>query len=282
MRPSAILYAISAAVVSLSAARATAATGPSVQIRGAALRVVVIPENRRDIAVVVVRGSRGLPLKVRWAGRQVTIIGNVARRVRGCGVANATRSIRIWGRGETPLAELPQIVLRTPMDVHISAGEAVFGVIGRTANLDLTNQGCGAWTVANVAGRMRVDQAGAGLTRTGTAQSADLSVAGSGRLTTQAVGGALTAVSSGAGDIDVVSTKGPLDARIAGAGAVRIASGEALRMKASIAGSGDIAFGGAVKDLNAMIAGSGRVRVARVAGTVTKRVFGAGNVVIGP
>ena len=216
------------------------------------------------------------------AGRQVTITGNVARRVRGCGVANATRSIRIWGRGETPLAGLPQIVLRTPMDVHISAGEAVFGVIGRTTNLDLTNQGCGAWTVANVDGRMRVDQAGGGLTRTGAAQSADLSVAGSGRLTTQAVGGAVTAVSSGAGDIDVVSTKGPIDARIAGAGSVRIARGEALRMKASIAGSGDIAFGGAVKDLNAMIAGSGRVRVARVAGTVSKRVFGAGNVVIGP
>ena len=185
-------------------------------------------------------------------------------------------------RGETAVAALPEVVIRTPMEVHISAGDAVFGAVGRSATLDLTNQGCGAWTVADVAKRMRVDQAGSGVTRTGTAGSADLSVAGSGVLSTQAVADGVTAVSSGDGEIRIASVKGALDVRIAGAGAIRVAAGDATMLKASIAGSGDVVFAGEVKDVDAMIAGSGHVRVARVAGTVTKRVFGVGSVVIGP
>ena len=278
MPPSIISCAFGAALVGLSVAQAA----PTVQIRGAAARVVVIPGARRDIAVVVVHTARGLPLKIRRSGQQVIITGTVARRIRGCVVAGGRSSIRIWSRGETAVASLPEVVIRTPMDVRISAGDAVFGAIGRSTSLDLTNQGCGAWTVADVATRMRVDQAGSGTTRTGTAQSADLSVAGSGVLNTQAIAGGVTAVSSGDGEIRIASSKGPLDVRIAGAGAIRFGAGETASMKASIAGSGDIVFAGEVKDLDAMIAGSGHVRVARVAGAVTKRLFGVGSVVIGP
>lgn len=267
-----------AALLGGGVARAAA----SVQIRGAAVRVVVIPEARRTIGVEILHAARSLPLKVRRLGDRVTILGNVARRVHGCGLTGGRQTVHIGGHGDTPIEALPQIVLRTPMDVRISAGDAAFGSIGRSVALDLTNQGCGTWTVADVAGRMRVDQAGAGVTRTGTAQTADLSVAGSGTLKTQAIAGGVTAVSSGAGDIVVARIDGAVDVRVAGAGTIRIAGGRAPMFKASIAGSGDVAFAGDVRDLDAMIAGPGQVKVGRVTGVVTKRVFGTGRVTVGP
>ena len=267
------------AVAALSAVAAWA--GPSVQFRGAAVRVVVIPEARRDVAVMVLRNARGLPLKIRRAGDRVTITGTVARGIRGCVVVGKRQYVRIWNRGDTVVEALPQIVLRTPTSVRISAGDAVFGSVGRSGSLDLTNQGCGTWTVADVAGRMHVDQTGPGTIRTGTALVADLNVALAGVLQTQGITRGVTAVSSGDGEITVAAMNGPLDARVAGAGAIRIKAGEASTLAASIAGSGEIEFAGKAGSLNATIAGSGHVRVAAVAGGVKKQVYGAGDISIG-
>ena len=50
---------------------------------------------------------------------------------------------------------MPQVVIRTPRDVNVDAGGAVFGSVGRSASLDLGNAGCGDWTIANVDGRRR-------------------------------------------------------------------------------------------------------------------------------
>jgi len=254
---------------------------PSVEIRGAAARVVVMPEARRDIQVTMVRAVRGLPLRVRRSGERVIISGNVGRRIRGCDKTGGQPIVHVWSRGGIAYANLPQVVIRTPMAVSLSAGDAVFGAVGRTVGLDLTNQGCGDWTVANVAGRMRVDQAGAGVMRTGAAQTADLSVAGSGKVITQPIAGGVTAVSSGSGDITIAAIAGSIDARVAGAGAIHVEAGTATTVNASIAGSGDIRFNGTARGLNAMIAGPGRVSVKRVTGSVSKRVFGSGAVTVG-
>ncbi len=272
-----ITWAVVAGLLGVTVARAA----PTLVIRGAAARVVVIPEARGDIAVFIERATPGLPLKIRRLGDRVTITGNVARRVRGCFTVAGRQSVRVWSRGAVAYEALPKLVVHAPMDLRLTAGDAVFGEIGRSTSLDLTNQGCGDWTVANVAGRMRIDQAGAGVTRAGTARSADLSVAGSGKVITQPIAGGVTAVSSGAGDIKVSSINGPYDVRVAGAGTIVTNAGLATSMTASIAGSGAIRFGGTALNLQAMIAGPGQVRVDRVTGSVSKRVFGSGSVTVG-
>lgn len=255
---------------------------PSVLIRGAAARVAVIPETRRDIEVTVLKTNPKLPLRIRRVGSRVLITGDVSRRVRGCGAPDTPRGVALRGRGSIAVSALPQLVIRTPMAVRLMAGDAVFGVIGRSASVDFTNLGCGDWLVANVQGRLHVDQAGAGSTRTGSAAVGDLAVAGSGRIATRTMARGLTAISSGSGDIAVAEiSSGPVDARIAGTGNIEIGAGRAGAMNASIAGSGDVKMGGVAQSLAASITGSGDVRVAKVTGRVTRRTFGSGEVKVG-
>jgi hypothetical protein len=256
---------------------------PTVQIRGVAARVAIIPEARSDIRVTVLRTNPRLPLHIRRIGGKILIAGDVSRRVHSCDAPTTPGAISLKSRGDIPIASLPWLVIRTPLDVRLEAGDAVFGVIGRSASLDFTNLGCGDWTIADVRGRMRIDQAGAGHTRTGSAGSADLAVAGSGQVDVRAVGQGLAAVSSGSGDIDVARVKsGAVDTRIAGTGNIAIAAGQAGPMTASIAGSGDVRMGGSAQSLAASIAGSGDVTVAKVSGRVTRQIFGPGQVRTGP
>ncbi len=255
---------------------------PSLDIRGAAARVVVIPEPRTDILVTLTRASKRLPIRVRSFGKTTFITGDIGHRVHGCEVSGGVRSVGIWGRGRFAYDDLPQLVVRAPRDVKVTAGDAVFGEVGRSDSLDLTNRGCGGWTIANVNGRARINQAGSGDTRGGGAGAADLSVVGSGDINFRDVRGGVTAVSSGSGNITIASLRGPFNVRIAGSGDVTAKSGAASNMNAEIAGSGDVGFGGVARTLKVSIAGSGDVSVARVEGAVNKRVFGSGSVTIGP
>jgi hypothetical protein len=259
-----------------------AAAAPSLQIRGAAARMAIIPEARSDVRVTILRTNPRLPLRVHASGGKVLITGDVNRRVRGCGGPDQRRWVEIWGRGRIPWESLPYLVVRTPLDVRVSVGDAVFGVIGRSASIDFTNQGCGDWTIANVRGRLRLDQAGAGDSRAGAAAAADLSVAGSGRIGVGSVAHGLTAVSSGSGDIALASASGPVDVRVAGTGDVDIAGGRAAHMEVSIAGSGNVRMRGQAQSLGASVTGSGDVVVTAVSGQVVRRVFGPGAVKIGP
>ncbi|MGA0604349.1 GIN domain-containing protein [Caulobacter sp. KR2-114] len=264
----------------LSAAGAVAAA-PSVEIRHAAARVVVIPEPRRDVAIAVLP-SRRLPLRVsHFVGRSY-VDGNVNRRVKGCRMVAGKPVVSITGLGDVAYADLPEVVIHTPMEVKLTVGEAVFGSIGRSDSLVLANAGCGDWTIANVTGRMEISQTGSGDTRTGTAGSALLRISGSGDIATKALRGGLQAVSTGSGGIRVSQVDGPLDIKVVGAGDVRAQDGQVGAMKVSIAGAGGVEFGGVAQSLDASIIGSGGVRVARVTGPVTRHLLGAGAVHIGP
>ena len=254
---------------------------PTLDLRGAAVRLVVIPEARGDIQVSLTHASRVLPIRIHTFGKNTFVVGDVARRIHSCVSFGPHRGVGVWGRGTIPYEELPELVARTPMDVKIAAGDAVFGDVGRSASLDLTNRGCGGWTVANVVGRARINQTGSGDTRAGGAGEADLTVAGSGDINLQAVRGGVTAVSAGSGDITVASLQGPFNVRIAGSGDVRAKSGVATDVNAQVAGSGSIGFGGLARAVHASIAGSGDVDVAKVDGPVIKHVFGSGEVTIG-
>jgi hypothetical protein len=267
--------AVLAAVTAVDAA-------PSAEIRGAAARVQVIPESRADIQVTLVHADSRLPIRVLRLGDKIFIMGDVAHRIRGCVGPGGRPGVAVFGRGAIAYDQLPQLVIRMPAAVRLVAGEAVFGVIGRSASVDFTNQGCGDWTLADVAGRLRLNQAGAGAARAGAAGSSDLSVVGAGGISVGQIRSGLTAVSSGAGDITVAGVHGRLDARVGGSGDIDLASGSVGDMSVSIAGSGAVRFRGTARTLRVSIAGSGDVSVATVTGQVTRQVFGAGRVLIGP
>ncbi|KAK0359942.1 hypothetical protein LTR94_029275, partial [Friedmanniomyces endolithicus] len=140
-----VLIAAAALAACAAAAPASAA---EVEIRNAVARVVVIVEDRQDVAVEVTQGRSRLPaLQVRRQGRDVRIDGGLRSNrmwsgdVRNCnaGRAGAAQpgegaSVEVRNLGRVRLEEAPLIVLRTPRDVDVSAEGAVFGAVGRGAH----------------------------------------------------------------------------------------------------------------------------------------------------
>lgn len=275
--------AIAAAVFGVALMAGTAAAAaPRVEIKDAVARVTVIPEDRSDIAVEFLTTNKALPMEVDRYGDKTVIDGDIRHnRIYSCSNLNGVIRVGVKGVGQIEWKDLPQIVVRTPRDVDVSSGGAVFGSIGRSANVEINNAGCGDWTIGNTQGRLSVSQAGSGDTRAGSAGSADVRVAGSGNVTMTQVAGDLTADIAGSGDIHAGSINGNLKTRIAGSGDVSVDQGRARRMDVSIAGSGDVSFGGVTDSLDAQVMGSGDVHVTRVSGEVHKQVMGSGEVSVG-
>jgi hypothetical protein len=271
--------ALVAALAALTAA--SAADAASVEVKDAVARVTVIPENRQDVKVEIVSSNPKLPIEVRQATGRTIIDGKLRRRIRECRGTGEGARVEVRQLGAVAFHDMPQIVIRTPRDVDIDAGGAIWGSVGRSANLDLGNAGCGDWVVGNVEGRMRVSQAGSGATRTGSAAEAKIRVAGSGDSLVGDVRGPLDVDIAGSGDVRVASVAGPLEINLAGSGDVRVAAGRASRMTVTIAGSGDVDFGGVADSLKARIMGSGSVHAHEVRGEVAKTIMGSGRVGVG-
>ena len=278
----------------LALAVAGTAQAASVDIKHAAARVTVIPENRSDVKVEFVTTNAALPLQVTTRGDRVIIDGDLRRRIRNChGMSwnmdvDGRRSrgdrgvnVTVRGVGRVDWDDLPQVVVRTPMNVRVDAGGAVFGSIGRSASLQLDNAGCGDWTIANVAGPATVDIAGSGDARMGSARELRLRIAGSGDVEVTNVAGSANIDIAGSGDVHLASIAGALDVDIAGSGDVKVDAGRATSMDVSIAGSGDVDFGGAAQTLRVSIAGSGDVHAGSVSGSVSRSVLGSGAVYVG-
>ena len=262
------------------AAGSAQAASPRVEIKDAVARVTVIPEARADIKVEFLTTNPSLPMQVRAQGDKVIVDGDLDHKIRSCDGSGSNATVRVDGK-TIRYADMPQVVIRTPKAVNIEAGGAVFGAIGKSDSLELSNAGCGDWTVANVVGEMQLNQAGSGDTQTGSAGSAKVRVAGSGDVKTQNIAGPLDVNIAGSGDIWTASVNGVLDVKIAGSGDVKVAGGQGGAMTVSVAGSGGVDFGGAADSLKARIAGSGDVRVKAVKGEVSKAIVGSGAVTIG-
>ncbi len=265
------------AVLVLSSSAAGAA---SVEIKDAVVRVTVIPERRSDIKVEVISANPRLPLEVRTLGGRTIVSGRLGQRIRGCHGSGEAVSVHVRNVGEVSWRDMPQVVIRTPVDVDVDAGGAVWGSVGRADSVRLGNAGCGDWTVANVAGKMAISQAGSGATRAGSAGAAKIRVAGSGDTVIGEVRGPLEVDIAGSGDVTAASVNGPFKIHAAGSGDVRVAGGHAGAMGVTLAGSGNVDFGGDADSLKATIAGSGDVRVRAVKGAVSKFVMGSGKVLI--
>ena len=260
---------------------ANGAHAASIEIKDAVARVTIIPGDRADIQVEVVRPNARLPLEVRVMGERTIIDGDLDRKIRYCHGSGDRFSVTIRGVGEVDWADMPQVVIRTPRDVKIEAGGAITGTIGRSDQLSLGNSGCGDWMIANVEGDAKVSQAGSGDTRMGSAGALKVRIAGSGDVSAADVKSGLDVTIAGSGSSAVRSVKGVLNVSIAGSGDVTVGSGQVSEMKVSVAGSGNVDFRGSADTLRARIAGSGDVHANAVKGEVSKSVMGSGEVRIG-
>ena len=254
MRRSKMILALAAAAAALTGA----AQAAEVEVRDAVARVVVIPEARTDVKVEFVSTNPSLPLRVMTRGAKVFVDGDLDRDIRACRTRGGNPTVSVSGVGDVAYADMPQVVVRTPMAAEVEVSGAVFGSIGRSDSLDFSNAGCGDWVIANVSGPMDLAQAGSGDLRAGSSQSAKIQIAGS-------------------GDVAVRDVRGEL----AGSGDIRVQGGKVDRFEADIAGSGDVRFEGEAGELRARIAGSGDVHAQRVRGSVEKSVIGSGSVSVG-
>ena len=276
MRLSLMLLAAAASLTTAGGASAAA-----VEVKDAVARVTVIPENRSDVKVEIIAPNSRLPLMVHSSGGRTIVDGGLNHRIRECRGKGDRTTVHVRGVGDVGWADMPQIVIRTPRDVDVDTGGAVWGTVGRSASLNLGNAGCGDWTVGNVEGRMRISQAGSGDTHAGAAGEARVRVAGSGDTQIADVKGRLEVDIAGSGDVSVVSVSGPVKVHVAGSGDVRIAGGMASELDVAVAGSGGVHFGGTAANLKAHIMGSGDVHVREVTGNISKTVMGSGGVIIG-
>ncbi|WGM46883.1 hypothetical protein KOAAANKH_01757 [Brevundimonas sp. NIBR10] len=271
---------------------ASAKEVPEVQVRHAVARMVVIVEDRTDVAVEIEGGTAGLPRPtVTRRGDEIRIDGELGRNaVRNCeggaggpgGQPGQTSSVEVRNHGRVQVSAAPLIVVRTPrqVEVSVSDGSAVFGAVGRGAtSISLSNSGCGDWTVANTSGELDVSLAGSGDVWAGDAGSLDVSLAGSGRVSAGATRSLEVAI-AGSGSVTARQVDGPVDASIAGSGDV-VVRGDAGRLDASIAGSGSVIVRGRVASIDSSIMGSGDVRAGSVAGSVSQNSVGSGRVRVG-
>ena len=278
--------ALATAVLGGALFAATNAVAASVQITNAVARVTVIPEARSDVAVSIVKDDARHPLKVRaWPDGRVVVDGGVFGGLFGgvtsCNSHGGKPYVRVMGGDAYTYDNMPQVVVRTPMDARVSAGGAVFGEVGRSDSLELSIGGCGDWVVANVRGRLAVSTSGSGDVRTGTAGEVKVRTAGSGDVYTRAIGGGVDATIAGSSDVRIDQSSGPVRVRITGSGNLGIGGGHASDLDVFIAGSGDVTFRGVADNLTAFVAGSGDINVDRVTGAVKKSIAGSGDVNVG-
>ena len=293
----AILLSAVAAAATIAAASPVLAQSAQVEIEHAVARVVVIVEDRADIGVEIQQGASDLPaLRVERRGDDVRIDGGLGRRMAGFRVGDGIRncrsgpdrtrpgqgaSVEVRDVGRVDLEDAPLIVIRSPRNVNIETGGAVYGSIGRGATtVDMGNGGCGDWVIANTDGPVDASMGGSGELTVGTSRSLDASLGGSGRLTAGATG-SLDLSLGGSGEAMIAQVDGDADIAIGGSGEVAIRRGRIPNLEIAIGGSGDIDFGGTAGDVSVSIAGSGDVRIAEATGNISRSVVGSGDIRIG-
>jgi hypothetical protein len=257
-----------------------AAASPGIEIRDAVARVVVIPEDRSDVKVETLTTNRDLPLEIRQDGAGVVIDGHLRHRIRDCHASGDRPWTSVRGVGRVDYKDMPQVVIHAPKAVTMESNGAVVGSIGRSASLDIDNSGCSAWTVADVAGQAVLRDSGVGAIRMGQAQRLEVHLSGVTNVHATRVS-ALDASLSGTGGLTLNELNGPMEARVSGAGHIKVLQGNAGAVRAAISGVGGIDFGGQAQSLDAQISGIGGIRVKSVTGAVTKSVSGIGHVTIG-
>ncbi|MBL8555163.1 MAG: DUF2807 domain-containing protein, partial [Phenylobacterium sp.] len=247
----------------------------------AVARVTVVPEDRADIKVDIVRPHPRLPLTVRTLGDRTIVDGDLDHGIRGCNVASRQPHVTVRGVGRVDQEAMPQVVIYTPRNVALAANGAVVGAIGRSGSLQLSNSGCSAWTIADVAGEAEIHESGAGVVRMGASDRLEVHLSGAANINATRVRRNLDARLSGAGNVRIGELTGDMQVQVSGVGKIDVKTGKASSVRASVSGIGSVEFDGTTQDLDASISGLGGVDVGQVTGNVRKSVSGGGRVSIG-
>lgn len=262
------------ALAVLAPMAASAAT--QVELKDVAARVVVTPQDRQDVELTVAYGSAQVPkIMLHTEGDKLVADGKLKRA--GCG---SDGSARLPGGKAVAAAELPVIYLKVPMKAEVAAGGATFGQVGPSASLDLSQGGCGKWTVADVAGEAKINIGGSGDILAGKTGVVEVNIGGSGHFKATSAAG-LEANIGGNGNIVLDRIDGNAEINIGGSGNVEMTAGKSPSLDVNVAGSGNVRHGGEVGDVKVNIVGSGDVRIKTVTGRVDKSIMGSGHIVVG-
>lgn len=277
-------WILATAALAAAAPAATAAT-PSVRLEDLAARVIVVPEARADVKVEIRPGASDLAApKLSWEGGRAVVRGDLAeaelKNCRKSGRGMDAGAVVLSGRRNVAIKDLPVVVLRTPLDVAIEADGAVVGEIGAARSVKLVHERCGAWKIADVAGRLDVQLEGMGDIAAARAGSAVLNLEGMGDVRLTSVG-AFSADLEGVSDVTVEHVNGPVDVALEGMGDVHLKGGRAAAFTARLEGMGEIQFDGVADRLDASADGMGTIRVAKVTGPVRKSQSGFAKVKVG-
>ena len=273
-----MLISTALAAVAFGAFAAQAAQASTeVELRHAAARVIVIPENRPDVSLVVSYGASTLPkIMVHTEGDKLVADGKLDMHSMSC----HDDGVNVGSYGKVATANLPLVTIRVPLDAKVSLGGASYGEVGASKSLEFDAGGCGDWKLGDVAGKGEINIGGSGTVHAGAIGEAEVNIGGSGNFHARNVG-RLEGNIGGHGDIDADTISGDSEINIGGSGNVNLNGGMSPKMEINVAGSGRVNFGGEVHDLEVNIVGSGDVHVKKVSGNVSKSVMGSGNIVIG-
>lgn len=272
-------------------------TATTVDVRYAAARLQVVPEDRTDIAVEITNPGRTPMPEISQEGATLAIDGHLRGRINNC---RESDSVRLEGYGDFAQADLPQIVIHTPRAVNFSAGGDVSTTVGASQSVDATLSGCGDTQIGDTAGLLRVKVRGVGHAHAGAAHGLEVDLEGTGGVTVGAVTDHANIVTAGTGDVSITSLTGSLQSQDSGVGSLTIDGGQIgdahvmisgvgnakitapiQSLHAVIMGVGNVDVPASVGDLDAEVMGPGSVHVQAVTGNVQKHVMGPGSVTIG-
>ena len=158
-------------------------------------------------------------------------------------------------------------------------GVAVEGHVGRMHSADVSLAGSGRLTIGDVEQDAKMSIAGSGNITASDANFVDVSIAGSGGIKFHVARTGLSVRISGSGDVAGEKSEGPLYVGIAGSGTVDVKDGHANPFKVKISGHGNVIFGGEGTDPDISISGSGGVKLGSMKGHLSKH--GQGDIIIG-
>ena len=265
---------LGAATLAGMVAASGAAHAAGLDIRNAALRVVVIPEARSDVSVTVVKANPRLPLqrlhrRVRADHRRRRL------RARLGPLRRPADQLRRGGR-----QPLDQRLGRRPLHLRRAARGRGAHAAGRPRRRSAA--ACSApsrppsasiWSPAAAASgswpTSRTSWPFATAARRGFAPGPPpkwrLDATGSGGIWTGAAARALDARCQRIGRDQRPAGVGPGAAQATGSGSIRIAGGQSDAFKAHVSGSGGVAFLGRADSVQSGLSGSGAVEVGAVA-----------------
>ena len=191
--------------------------------------------------------------------------------------------LRITAPTATPyhIEDMTGSIMAGDLDAPLSLeAHSVTARFGRLQSANVSVAGSGKVIIGPIKEQLDIEIAGSGHVEAASASAAHVEIAGGGEVVLGAIAQGLDIEIAGAGDVKAASINGPLDTQIAGSGDVAIGGGTATSFSVEIAGSGEIVFRGHAVNPKVHIMGSGSVTLGSYSGELEKDIAGSGDVIV--